>query len=223
MATVMERPPRPQGYLQLDDISWQLYDILQDGLGERHLRITFDRGKLEIMTLSPEHERIKHSLRRLVEILLEELDLPEACFGSMTFREEELEKGLQPDECYWIQNEEAVRDMDEFDPKIHPPPDLVLEVDITSSSIDRLSIYETFGVVEVWRWHDNHLEFRILDKSGKLKIRKTSVNFAGVKTADILPFLKKARTDGQASMLKSFRQWVRERISTGVLKGKKSN
>src|SRR5260370_377378 len=85
----------------------------------------------------------------------------------MTFRREDLDRGLEPDNCYYIQHETAVRERDEIDLTIDPPPDLAVEVDITASSIDRLSIYMALGVPEIWRWHDDALYVLVLAAGGK--------------------------------------------------------
>src|SRR5436190_459799 len=100
MSTVTQAPVE-QRFL-LSGIDWSSYVGFGELLGERHVRLTYDRGSLELMTLSPKHEHGKRLLGRLVETLTEELDIGIASYGSMTFRREDLERGLEPDECYWI-------------------------------------------------------------------------------------------------------------------------
>src|SRR5207244_4206284 len=102
-------PVPPEQRLRLSGIPWKTYVLFSDGLGPRHIRVTYDRGEMEVMTLSPKHENRKKLLGRLVEALTEEMDIDIASFGSMTCRREGLARGLEGDECYWIDNEEKVR------------------------------------------------------------------------------------------------------------------
>ena len=118
-----EAPAVSGGQLILDGVAWQNYLRLLRAFDDRHLRITYDRGALEIMTLSPEHERFKHLLNYLISVLVEELGWDMAGFGSMTFKRSRQRRGLEPDECYWIQSEPRVRGKDSIDLRHDPPPD----------------------------------------------------------------------------------------------------
>ncbi len=103
------------------------------------------------MTLSPEHEIYKKRLGRLVEALAEECNLPIATAGEMTFQREELERGLEPDDCFWTVHERHMRALLEWNPKRDPPPDLVIEIEISRSALNRMGIYSALRVPEVWR------------------------------------------------------------------------
>lgn len=214
MATVRKRKPR-ENRLLLQGVSWRMYERVLRAFEERRVRITYDRGDLEIMTLSGEHERIKQLLRRLIEALAEEMGLDIAGFGSMTFKRRSKKRGLEPDECYWIQNENLVRGKRQYNPEDDQPPDLVLEVDITRSSLDRISIYEVFGVAEVWRWDGQTLEVRVLNEPDKYEQVERSRTFPGLKPTDLLPFVAREATEGEMGMVKAFRQWVRARMAAG--------
>src|SRR5207244_659524 len=109
-----------------------------------------------------EHECYKRLISRLVEVLTEEMALPLAGFGSMTFKRRKRRRGLEPDECYWIVNEPKVHGRIHIDLRRDPPPDLVVEIDITKSSIDRLEIYALLKIPEVWRFDGSVLFFHIL-------------------------------------------------------------
>src|SRR5262245_34018310 len=132
----------PRGaQLVLHGVSWQPYVRVLHAFDEdRHLRITYDRGALEIMTLSPEHERSKHLIGLLIVLLAMELRMAIAGFGSMTFKRRKKLRGLEPDECYWIQHEAQMRGKRVYDPKKDPPPDLVLEVEVSRSEIGRAHV-----------------------------------------------------------------------------------
>ncbi|HEX8201058.1 MAG TPA: Uma2 family endonuclease [Isosphaeraceae bacterium] len=143
MATV--QAPAEQR-LVLWDVGWKGYLALLDVVGDRRIRITYDRGNVELMTVSPLHEFSKKNLARLIEILSYELDLDIRSGGSFTFKREDLDRGLEPDECYWFRNEPLVRMKMEFDPLIDPPPDLVVEVEVSRSVLDRMGILAALGV-----------------------------------------------------------------------------
>lgn len=137
----------------LHNISWETYEhLLADHRDSSSPRFAYDRGELEIMSPNPKHERTNRLIAQLVEIVAEELDIDLENLGSTTFRREDLQRGFESDSCFYVQNEERVRGKVEIDPNVDPPPDLVIEVDITSPSLDRFSIYAHFGVPEVWRY-----------------------------------------------------------------------
>ncbi|MCY2968232.1 MAG: Uma2 family endonuclease [Planctomycetota bacterium] len=136
-------------HLLLTDEPWETYTRLLRTFSERrHLRISYDRGTLEIVTLSPEHELLKHLVSRLIVAATEELGLPIAGCGSLTLRRRKRRRGLEPDEAFWIQNESTVRNLPAYRPQRDIPPDLVVEIDVTHASLDRLPIYAGLGVPE---------------------------------------------------------------------------
>jgi Uma2 family endonuclease len=150
-------PSQSSGIL-LTNISWKTYESLLNELTEQGgIRLTYDRGNLEIMTPSAPHEKYKKILGRFVESVSDELNVEICSLGSLTCRREDLARGLEPDQCYYIQNENVVWDKEQIDLNQDPPPDLVVEIDVTSSSIDRLSLYASLGVPEVWRYDGNRL------------------------------------------------------------------
>jgi Uma2 family endonuclease len=110
------------------------------------------------MVVSSRHERPNHLIAQLVEVVAEELDLDLENLGSTTFKREDLQRGFEPDTCFYVQNEERIRGKEEIDLNVDPPPDLVIEVDITSPSLDRFPIYAHFGVPEVWRYDGERVE-----------------------------------------------------------------
>src|SRR5262245_54613839 len=151
----------------LRQASWRDYVSLRDAEENRNTRMTFDRGRLELMSPTGLHERLKYLIGKCVDIWLEEMKLPFQCRGSTTFRREDLEQGLEPDNCYYIEHARAIREHVEIDLTIDPPPDLVIEVDVTSSSINRLAIYAKLRVPEIWRWHDDEFQALVLGADGQ--------------------------------------------------------
>ena len=148
----------------LRDVSWETYDRLRSAGGNRGVRMTYDHGVLILMAPSRRHERIAEILGRLVFVWTEDRQIACLSGGSTTMKSRLLERGLEPDKCFYIQNEAAVRDRDEYDADIDPPPDLVIEVDVTSMSTARMPLYAEFHVPEIWRWVENRLEvYRLVD------------------------------------------------------------
>ncbi len=135
----------------LHGVRWSTYEALLDDLDGCHIRLTYDRGRLEIMTKSAPHEWSKTLLARAFEEITLELDIPIRSGGEQTFRQELLEKGLEPDECYWIQHEPEVRGKRDISLETDPPPDLAMEIEISMSVLDRLGIYAALRVPEIWR------------------------------------------------------------------------
>lgn len=214
----MKTGRQPRGRLVITGEPWETYVRMLRIFNERrHLRITYDRGLLEIMTLSPEHEGYKHLIGRFVIVLTEELGLPLAAYGSLTFKRRRKSRGLEPDECYWIKNEALVRTlilMRLFKPQRHPPPDLVVEVDIESSSANRMGIYQVMRVPEVWQHDGKVLRFLILGAGG-YQPSDESLAFPGLKAADLAPFLAMCGQTDTNAIMRQFRAWVQARIAAG--------
>jgi Uma2 family endonuclease len=164
----------------LQNVGWQVYDLFLRELGDRPIRLTYSRGDLELMTPSTIHEKYARFLGRLIEVLTVEMGIEVCNLGSMTCRVEDLDRGLEPDECFYIHNEPAIREKSKIDLSVDPPPDLAIEIDITSSSIDRQEIYAKIGVRELWRFDGETLRVLILNADGR---------YQPVEQSEIFPFL----------------------------------
>jgi Uma2 family endonuclease len=201
--------------LILDNVSWNEYTRLLRNFEGRHLRLTYDRGRLEIMTLSHLHESLGRFLGRLVVTLTEELNLPIKEGGSTTFRKRKKEKGLEPDNCYWIAHEADVRGKTVIKLSIDPPPDLAIEVDVTRSSMNRMRIYAAIKVPEVWRHDRNALAFLILNPLGKYDSVATSPTFpVPISPADLLPFIAMRDQMDENAVIRQFRTWIRTKATS---------
>jgi Uma2 family endonuclease len=132
--------------------------------------------------------------------------------GSTTFRRRELRKGLEPDECYYIQHEEQIRNREEIDLTRDPPPDLVIEIDITHRAIGREAIYAGLGVPEVWRYDGLRLIALRLGPDGKYLPIETSAAFPFLRVAELEPFLKMISAAGRTKTMRAFRDWVRTNL-----------
>ena len=207
-------PSQSSGIL-LKNVSWKTYESLVNELTQqRGIRLTYDRGNLEIMTPSAPHEASKKILGRFVESVSEELNIEIRSVGSLTCRREDLARGLEPDQCYYIENEDVVWDKQQIDLNQDPPPDLVVEIDVTSSSIDRLSLYASLGVPEVWRYDGNRLIIYQLE-SQEYAERDVSPTFPFLSQVEMLRFLELRRTTKEKALLRLFREWVRSKIQPG--------
>ncbi|MEG4395256.1 Uma2 family endonuclease [Microcoleus sp. BROC3] len=207
-------PSQSSGIL-LKNISWKTYESLLNELAQqRGIRLTYDRGNLEIMTPSAPHEKYKKILGRFVESVSDELNVEICSLGSLTCRREDLARGLEPDQCYYIENEDVVWDKEQIDLNQDPPPDLVVEIDVTSSSIDRLSLYASLGVPEVWRYDGNRLIIYQLEAQ-EYGERNVSPTFPFLSQVDMLRFLELRRTTKENALIRLFREWVRSQIQSG--------
>ena len=207
-------PSQSSGIL-LTNISWKTYESLLNELTQqRGIRLTYDHGNLEIMTPLAPHEKYKKILGRFVETVTDELNVEICSLGSLTCRREDLARGLEPDQCYYIQNENVVWDKEQIELNQDPPPDLVVEIDVTSSSIDRLSLYASLGVPEVWRYDGNRLIIYQLEAQEYAE-RDVSPTFPFLSQVEMLRFLELRRTTKEKALIRLFREWVRSKIQSG--------
>ncbi|MBD2042986.1 Uma2 family endonuclease [Microcoleus sp. FACHB-672] len=200
----------PEQRIELSDISWKTYETLLTELSSRRLRLTYNRGTLEIMVPSPEHERYKKIVGRFVETLAEELEVKIEPLGSTTFKYPEI-SGAEPAECFYIQNISAVKGKKRIDLNQDPPPDLVIEVDITSSSQNRFQVYADMGVLEIWRYDGNAFSINILQNQEYITSRQ-SLAFPNVPVGEISRFLEEAETTDYLELIQAFRKWVKSQI-----------
>ena len=205
-ATLIQSPDR----VVLSNISWQTYQsLLKDFDQEPAIRLTYDQGTLEIrMPLDP-HESYKKLLGRLIEAATEELDIEIRSLGSRTCDREDLAKGIEPDQCYYIQNEAIVRGIEQIDLSLFPPPDLALEIDITSSSVNRMEIYAALGIPEVWRFDGETLVMMGL-REGSYEAIAHSVVFPMLTPKVLISFLDQRTQLGENATVKQFRKWLHE-------------
>jgi Uma2 family endonuclease len=163
------------------------------------------------MTPLYEHESPKIQFDRFIVALAEELEIDIKSAGSMTLKRKAVNRGIDPDNCYYIQTEPAVRGRQDLDLETEPPPDLAIEIDITSSSVDKLGIYSTLGVPELWRYNGRVLKFYQLVEREYVEC-EFSIAFPLVWVTEISGFIEQSKTTGEIALLKSFRAWVRDKI-----------
>jgi Uma2 family endonuclease len=197
----------------LHNVSWETYErILADHISSSSPHFTFDHGELEIVSPSLEHERYVRRLDDVIKIVADEMDLEAEGLGSTTFRREELERGFEPDCCFYVANAERVRGKNEIDLSVDPPPDLVVEVDITSRSIGKLPIFAEFGVPEVWRFRDERLAILSLSPSGEYVEALESRTVPGLAASEVSDLVERGKDLGGTAWRRLVRAWAHERF-----------
>ncbi len=197
----------------LHGISWQTYTRLLAELGDHCAsRLAYAQGVLEIAIPSDRHETQKKLLERMIETLTEELNLPAKSFGSTTFNRADLEHGAEPDACYYIQHVSQMGGR-QVDLATDPPPDLIVEVAISSPSSRRIDIYKQLGVPEIWRYSGGSVPiYRLQD--GAYVLCDLSPSFPLVSAAIINQFLHQAETQDDTSFIRTWRRWIRQQVSS---------
>jgi Uma2 family endonuclease len=195
----------------LENVSWTELEAILEELGEhRAAKIAYDQGMLEIMTPLPQHEFNKEIISDLIKVLLEELDIEFLSLGSTTFKNQYMEKGIEPDQCFYIKNEDLVRGKKRLDLTIDPAPDLALEIDVTSRT--HPNIYQCLKVPELWRLENGKLQINVL-VDGNYVVSQSSLNFPSLPLIDVIPrYLESSGINGRNATIKSFRNWVREQL-----------
>jgi Uma2 family endonuclease len=209
---LLEPPPKLAGEKRLTfrNLDWQAFKQIQFLLAERtRARFNYDNGVLEITMPLEGHERSARLIELLIRVLVVEMGLKLKTMGSTTLAREDLLKSAEPDNGYYIQNYALVSNR-EVDLKIDPAPDLVVEVDITHTDLNKNALYANLGVPEFWRF--NGREWRILQLvDGAYVECDRSPTFPILEKADLYQFLETAFLD-EATAEINFRQWVRQKI-----------
>ena len=203
---------RSQNGFVFDNVAWADYEAMLRIVGDRPIRLTYDRGVLTIMSPLRKHDGVKSILGWLIETLAVELDIPCESLGSTTWKREDLLKGIEADECYYFENASKLVPNQEIDLKVAPPPDLAVEVDVTSGSLDRLPIYAALGVREVWRYQRGVLEIWTLDDNGALERSTVSRNFPFLDMNKFVEFLHLSKSMIHLRVMERFQEWVRTEV-----------
>jgi Uma2 family endonuclease len=197
----------------LSDVDWTTYERLRALDANRNVRMTFDRGVLVLMSPSKLHERIAELLAQMILVWTEEFDVRRQSAGSTTMKRELLKRGFEPDKAFYLEHEPQVRNRDDFEPGIDPPPDLAIEVDVTALSTSRFAIYAEFGVPEIWRWYDGRiLVYRL--QSGDYIPVDASVSLPGFPLAEADQVLLCRLNQDETTLIREFREVV-QRMKKG--------
>jgi Uma2 family endonuclease len=202
---------KPGQQLLLEDISWQQFENILTDLGEhRSARVSYSHGCLEIMEPLPEHEKAKEIISDTIKILLDRLNIDYDSLGSTTLKSERMTQGVEPDACFYIQNQALVIGKNRLDMNVDPPPDLVVEIDLTSRT--PLDNYQLLGVPELWRYGKQGLQIEVL-QDGRYVKSDSSPTFPDLPIVDLINrYVEQSQIVGSSQAIRSFRQWVRDNL-----------
>ena len=197
--------------LLLPGVSWKQYEQFLEVFADRQFYLTYDRGRMEIRMPTPEHERPATLFDKLLTLLTLAFDLEIYSLGSTTFTSAWAEKGLEPDQCYYLKRIDKVMGKKRIDLGTMPPPDLAIEIDVTSSSIPRLPIYASFGVPEVWRYDGDSFTILRLGKKGYRPV-KSSLHFPMLPVDQVLAWIQLGERTADGVMLKEVQRWCSKQV-----------
>jgi Uma2 family endonuclease len=213
MVTTISAPDRQEvanASIVLRGVSWLTFKALMADVGDdRAWRIAYDQGVLEIRMPLLQHEVPKGMIEDFVTTMADELEIEVLKAGALTLEREDLTRAVEPDTCFYIQNEAIVRGLEKINLPVNPPPDLAVESDYTNSSVNKQSLYAALGVPELWRYKNNTLlVYRLED--GKYEQCDRSLALPFLPISEVPGFIEQSKTMGQRSAVRAFRERIRE-------------
>ncbi len=211
MTTTINLPQeiREQRFV-LAQVSWGTYEsLLADHADARSPRLTYCEGMLEIMSPSTEHEKLNQALATIAALMAEEQEIEFEALGSTTFRRQDLDRGTEPDSCFYIQNVERIRGRKEIDLAVDPPPDLVIEVEITSPAVPKLPVYARLGVPEIWL-HNGRIPTILCLVGGQYEVSDRSRVLPSLSASVLSEFVEQSKTLSTLAWRRMVRNWARE-------------
>ena len=218
MATVSETKPartlEPEARFVLRNVGWSGYEALLQMIGDGHTRVTYDRGDVELMSPSRDHEAFAILIGRLIETVTEELRIPLVALRSTTWRKCLKERGLEADNCYYLTSLPRIRGKrGEIDLTIDPPPDLAIEIEMTRSALDRMGVYAGLGVPEVWRFDGETLTIERLQDDGSYATIERSVELPAISRDEVVHWVQQGEEiDDHTEWGCNLREWVRAEV-----------
>ncbi|MGC8638989.1 MAG: Uma2 family endonuclease [Isosphaeraceae bacterium] len=194
------------------DVGWQGYETLLNLVGDQPVRITYDRGDVELMSPLLKHERNRSLLGLLVRILTAELRIPRMSAGATTLKREDLDRGLEADESFYFWDLSRISDPDNLNLEVDPPPDLAIEIEITRSVLNRLGIYGALRVAEIWRFNGSTVRILLLRQDGSYEESSVSKALPWITLEEIQRFVAQEASLDESQWIRSFRRWVRETV-----------
>ena len=211
--TVQERAVtlNAESRVVLEPVSWALYEQLLAELGDnRGTRLAYDDGRLEIMSPSDSHADVKKIMARVIEAYADAMDIDIQGYGSWTMNRKAKKKGIEPDECYYVQSFPAIANRKRLDVKRDPPPDLAIEVDISRSSLPKQPIYATIGVPEIWHFDGKRFTILRRDEAGSYVQSRQSACFPGLPIDEVNRFVRIGLRSHQPAALRALREWMKQ-------------
>ncbi|MEG4032317.1 Uma2 family endonuclease [Microcoleus sp. S36b_A4] len=202
---------QPGQQLLVEDVNWQQFESILAELGERRAsRLSYSNGRLEIMVPLPEHEKAKEIIGDMVKILLETRQIAFESLGSTTLKNERMSQAVEPDTCFYIQNQAAVIGKTRLDMSVDPPPDLAIEIDLTSRT--QLDNYQILGVPELWRYARRGLQINVLQAEKYIE-SDVSPTFPNIPIVELVnQYTQQSQVAGRTHAIQAFKNWVRENL-----------
>ncbi|MEG4030478.1 MULTISPECIES: Uma2 family endonuclease [unclassified Microcoleus] len=202
---------QPGQQLLVEDVNWQQFESILAELGERRAsRLSYSNGRLEIMVPLPEHEKAKEIIGDMVKILLETRQIAFESLGSTTLKNERMSQAVEPDTCFYIQNQAAVIGKNRLDMSVDPPPDLAIEIDLTSRT--QLDNYQILGVPELWRYARRGLQINVLQAEQYIE-SDVSPTFRNIPIVELVnQYTQQSQVAGRTHAIQAFKNWVRENL-----------
>jgi Uma2 family endonuclease len=205
----------PEARVILHNVSWLLYEqLLAEHEDRSSPRFAYDRGELEITVPSYEHEELNRLIDNCIAIIALEWNIEYCNAGSTTFKREDLERGFEPDSCFYVQHAGQIAGKKRLDLTVDPPPDLVLEIDITHPSLDKLSIFAAVGVPEVWRYDGDRIQMLRLAGNSYVK-HERSLAFPGLQSEHLAELLAASQQMSRTAWLRHVRIWAQTQAKGG--------
>jgi Uma2 family endonuclease len=209
MMIAIQEPKQRGDRVLLQSIGWQQFETILQELGQtRANRIAYQDGTLEIMTPLPEHEYYKETISIAIQDIADSLALDYESLGSTTWRKQAKMAGLEPDKCFYYKNEPFIRGKLQFDLTQDPPPDLALEIDMTSKSLARLPIYARLGVPEIWCYENGEIQIFLLE-NGEYSTSVKSLALPLISVQKMMEIIEKYRPEGRRKIRQAIRDWVK--------------
>ena len=202
----------PQRFL-LRTVHWSLYEAIFKEIGDRSIRLTYDQGDLELLTLPSRQAFCGRLVDKLVRTLAEVSEVPFKTGKRLILKRRELERIIEPDRYYYIYHDLPLREMRELTSAYDLPPDLIVEIDLIASSVDRLGVYAAYGVPEVWRFDGRELRVHGLQEDGQYMVLAVSSFFPFPPLTEALRFLHRCETMDETSVVPSLHAWIRDELA----------
>jgi len=202
---------QPGQQLLVEDVNWQQFESILAELGERRAsRLSYSNGRLEIMVPLAEHEKAKEIIGDMVKILLEARQIAFESLGSTTLKNERMSQAVEPDTCFYIQNQAAVIGKNRLDMSVDPPPDLAIEIDLTSRT--QLDNYQILGVPELWRYARRGLQINVLQAEQYIE-SDVSPAFPNIPIVELVnQYTQQSQVAGRTRAIQAFKNWVGENL-----------
>ncbi len=205
--TMIESMPKGSRFF-VEEVPWKDYaQLVEDLMGIRSIRISYDQGKMEIMSVSMQHDNEARLFSHVVQILTEELGLEFTSTGSMTMTSQRAEKGAEADDTFYIEDLQRILGKKRVNLDYDAPPDLAVEVDVTHPSLNKLPIYAGLGIGEIWRYKDGQIEFYELVNGAYQPVAHSKLFFFLTAEA-LVTAIQNGKATGINTMRRAFRQWV---------------